>query len=62
MVSADNSTFTIVKFSVAAEEEAVLDLALKSKIKLKVQYSPISSHMKEALLQGTLVLSIANMH
>ena len=35
-VTADNSTFIVVKSSVAAEEEAVVDLALKSKVKSKI--------------------------
>ena len=62
IVSTNNPTFVTVKSSIAAEEEAVLDLALKSKIKAKVQYSHIPLHIKEALLQDISVLSTANIH
>ena len=51
MVSTNNPTFITVKSSTAAEEEAVLDLALKSKIKTKVQY--LSIHISKKLYYNT---------
>ena len=60
-VSVDNPTFITVKSSAAAEEKAAINLVLKSKVKLKRQYSPILLCIKEALLQGTLALALADM-
>ena len=49
-VSTNNSTFISVKSSIAAEEEVAFDFAFKFKAKVKLEYSPMLSCIKEALL------------